>query len=338
MTVVDNPRSPQELETALAELRIVLFESARRDLDRPAHEILQALGDQSAPPQQTLDAVAALFVLGIGRVTAPFENSRPLLQRVLDVLVRVGVGAATLGVGSQAQRVAAAQLALPDNWERLSAQDLESAVRLARDEQICTAWSPDPVTVRELLDAESAVTREGVLVDRLPAIALHCLSALSAVRTPRLGAVAQLAGRAAKALSDGHHEAALALSTAVTTSVLENLVPRPSGGISRHGRDLDPRTVEARVLSRSIVLAAAGSVFENTQRGSVPDSQLNRHLVVHNAPAAQFTVANAARAVILASALILDEDRTRANEGRYAREAAQVVHTPESEDHQGRST
>lgn len=312
MTIVDNTRSSEKLESALSELRTVLLEAARRDLDRPAHEVLRGLGDE-ASGQQTLDAVAMLLVLGMDRVTAPFDNSGPLLRRVLDVVVRVGVGAATLGVGVHAQRVAAVHLTLPTNWERLSTRDLESVVRIARDEQICTAWSPDPETVRILLDAESPAGRQELLAARRSDIALHALEALSAVRIPRLRAASALAERAAEALSDGHHEAALALSTTVSTAVLENLIPRPSGGISRHGRDLDPGTVQARVLSRSVVLAAAGSVFENAQRGAVPDWQLNRHLVTHNATAAQFTVANAVRGVILATALILDEDHRSDN-------------------------
>lgn len=302
---MNQPSGLQETELATLLQRHFLAAGSNH-LDGPAKQVLQNLQDTSASAQRALDAVCSLLPFALEYLYSPFDTSRPFPRQGLDALARAATVAALLPLVSHGQNLAAAALTLPPNWESLSAGDLDKALYIAKEELICTAWSPDPDTVRKLLDSSGPTHRNWILVDRRVAIAKHACAHLDAV-PEALQDRATLARKAAEVLDAGFHEAAHSLAVNVISAILENDISKPSGGIAQHGQGAEADVIPARDLTRALVLAAAGPTYAGTTRRPPSTDRLSRHVTFHKAPTDQFSRPNAVRAVLLAGALVLDQ-------------------------------
>lgn len=294
-------------ETELATLLQQHFLAAGSNhLDGPAKQVLQILQDTNASAQRGLDVLCLLLPFALKYLYSPFDTSRPLPHQALDALARAATVAAFLPLVSHGQNLAAAALTLPPNWDSLSTGDVDKALHIAKEELICTAWSPDPDTVRKLLDSSDPAHRDSILVDRRVAITQHACVRLDAV-PEALQERAILARRAAEVLEAGYHEAAHSLAVDVMSAILENDISKPSGGIAQHGQGAEADVIAARDLTRALVLAAAGPTYAGTTRRPPSTDRFSRHVTSHQAPTDQFSRPNAVRAVLLAGALVLDQ-------------------------------
>lgn len=295
-----------ELHRLVSELRTILRDSGDFLLDQPAPVTLAVLEDRDV---QSLDRALLVLALGLRYVASPFDRGRSSSRQLGDLLGRIATVAVALLASLEMHRLSAAIRTLPPNWKGLREGDLAAALILARENSICVAWTPDPTTVRLLLDADTE--HETVFVNRRRSILAHASSQLEPIEAGPLGDYAHLAQRACTALSDAHHEASHALAVDVINALIENEISAPPGGVAQYARQVDSSVITARALTRSLVLAAAGPAFESTKRGSVPEERFNRHMTCHVAPIEQFSPANALRATTLAVALLLDETANR---------------------------
>ncbi len=105
----------------------------------------------------------------------------------------------------------ALQLMRPRNWWDAGVSH-EVLLQVAREDGIPFAWVPRTELLVALAQAENRDARTAVLLDHEVAIIEDCATALQACTHPWQVGEATLALRALDAYSDGHREAAMALS------------------------------------------------------------------------------------------------------------------------------
>ena len=203
---------------------------------------------------------------------------------------------------------------LPPNWDDLDGPDWEGALA-AMNDGIPLIWVPRAAIASELMGAGDAASRRRILEQSAPDIMADCAAVLAEVTDPALAPLAALAAASARALGDGHCEAAQALAANVFDTWLRDVVRRsvlfPPPGSERspyrHASGLiEPVTGEVTIseLRESgslapVVMALAGF----TPGGPVPE-QFGRHATAHAASPEQYSDVNAVIAVMLTTSVL----------------------------------
>lgn len=251
-------------------------------------------------------------------------------DRVREVLRTVGEAIANL---------------LPPNARALGTGYWPRLQQVAREEQLCLSWVPDADTARLLLDADSPVERERLLVDSAETVLSACERALHeavewfeaeaalADDSPETGApgvaarashgdddvrrmvveVADLLRLSIAAANAGHPEAAQALATCVTDTLIEQHINRRRGRTHAFLKFRLGQADQAQFIGLVIgpTLAAAESSFRQSgswpgaPRGSRGDAvPYSRHATVHAAHRDAFTQATSLKAILLATSVL----------------------------------
>jgi len=281
--------------------------AAQRSLtvNRRLVQMTQGLVDAVAP---TLHMVSAALNSWLSQID--WERVRSVLRTVGDVIASL----------------------LPPNARALGAAYWPDLQRVAGEEQLCLSWVPDAAIARLLLDAPHALERERLLiassnevlstcehavraaVDESPEEPGHEGSEEPAATHEQLAEVAELLSASIEAAKAGHPQAAQALATCVTDTLLEQHVNRRRGRTHTFLKQRLSQADEAQFIGLVIgpTLAAAESSFRQVgtwfatasgaHQGSTPYS---RHATVHAACADVFTEATALKAVLLATSVFL---------------------------------
>lgn len=210
---------------------------------------------------------------------------------------------------------------LPANLQVLEPGYWPMLTQVARDEQLCLAWVPDPPLVRELLTAENATAREVLLVERASEVLTSCARAAATMaleepedKPDQLADIARLLAASIASAEAGHFEAAQALATCLIDTVLTQHVSRRPGQAHSYVKRTLRRSEQQQLLAFVIadVLTAVDSSFrqhaawpKNARRASPPAvAPYSRNGTVHAAMTGTFTEATSLKAILLATSMV----------------------------------
>ncbi len=188
--------------------------------------------------------------------------------------------------------------AYPPNWPLDLDPDVVAEV--VRDDGIPLVWVPRQTIVEELLAATDRPARIAALLGHVEALVEDCRLVLDQVTDPDLAGQLPLARAAVDALANGHQEAAQALATVLT----ETLV---ASAVSDNYKDakeqvlFDVDNTSWHQLRLKAAFAPIYRFYTTWYRrwGTPAPEALSRHVTVHEAHTAHYTPANALLAVVL---------------------------------------
>jgi len=222
---------------------------------------------------------------------------------------------------------------LPPNARALGTDYWSSLQKVAKDEQLCLSWVPDAEIARSLLDAANGTERDSLLVGWSVDIWGACTDAVRTVieqpwkelwdEEPFWGPgdsrrqiieAAALLGDSIEAARAGHSEAAQALATCVTDTLLEQHVNRRGGRTHSFLKRRLTQAEEVGFICAVIgpTLAAAESSYRQSgtwggdpSGGRAGLTPYSRHATVHAACSHAFTAATSLKAILLATSVLL---------------------------------
>lgn len=183
-------------------------------------------------------------------------------------------------------------------------EHLSRAVVIA-DDGIPLVWVPRESIVADLLQAPDRPARLAILVGRTTELVEDCRSVLESITEPTLADQLPLAQAALESYAGGHQEAAQALATVVTETVIARAVSSKYKKVQDFVL-FDPAKVAWRQLRLKAALAPIHRFYTSWYRGDgqpAPEA-LSRHVTVHEAHAAHFSPSNAVVAVLLVTSVM----------------------------------
>jgi hypothetical protein len=200
---------------------------------------------------------------------------------------------------------------IPDNLRSLSVDELRQVAEISAAERWALAWAPRADIVHALLAADSAATREKILVERMPEVLHDCEGVLRTVEAPDLIELSDFALQAVGACRAGHEGAAQALATNVLDTAIDKhlgtILQLTASGATRKakeafGSQLDD---EATLLLWRRIVSCGGippsyDSYVYEERGS----WYSRHGTAHCVNANLYSTANALRSILIVTSLL----------------------------------
>lgn len=191
----------------------------------------------------------------------------------------------------------------PTNWP--NPVKLDTLVGVIRDDGIPLVWVPRPELVERVLVGPDRQARIEVLSTHRHLVIQDCRDILASVTATALANRVPLARAAVDALADGHPEAAQALATVVTESVVAATMSRDYAKVRQ--QVLDDVTALPYDRMRLVLALAPIYLFYTpwfASWGTPAPAALSRHVSVHNADTAHYTDGNALVAVMLVCSVL----------------------------------
>lgn len=213
----------------------------------------------------------------------------------------------------------------PPNWP--SNVELDTITEVINDDGIPIVWVPRESIVEQILAAGSRPARIAILLEHSADVAADCRAVLDEITEPTLAGQVPLAVRALEAIADGHLEAAQALATVVTETVV-------AGALSGEYEEVQKvvRFDHNKVPWTRLRLAAALGPIDRFYTpwfkswGTPAPEGLSRHVTVHGADVSHYTPGNALVAVLLVTSVLRAiqewQEGTRRDGGGPEEEAA----------------
>ena len=198
------------------------------------------------------------------------------------------------------------RLIWPANLRGVDGLDLEIVTTIVMDEGIPLFAVPSRSTAEALVNAGSYRERRIIIGNRWASITTDCESVLSSVESPALREGAAFALLIAKALRDGHAEAAQALAANLLDSMIrehfgaERIVLIPSRKVHT------PVGYDGFIARKYIALAPIWRAFQSywPDRGDPIPQAFARHATAHSVTRRQFSKRNAVQALMLVTGLL----------------------------------
>jgi hypothetical protein len=191
----------------------------------------------------------------------------------------------------------------PPNWPPNVA--LDTITEVINDDGIPIVWVPRESIVEQVLAAGSRPERIAILLEHSADVAADCRAVLDEITEPTLAGQVPLAVRALEAIADGHLEAAQALATVVTETVVAGALSGKYEEVKKVVR-FDHNKVP---WTRLRLAAALGPIhrfytpwFKSS--GAPAPEGLSRHVTVHGANVSHYTPGNALVAVLLVTSVL----------------------------------
>jgi hypothetical protein len=200
---------------------------------------------------------------------------------------------------------------IPDNLRGLSVEELRRVAEISAAERWALAWAPRPDIVQAVLAADSAETRQKVLVQWTPEILDDCEDVLHAVEAPALAELSDFALQAVGACRAGHEGAAQALATNVLDTAIDKhlgtVLQLTTSGATRKakeafGQQLDD---EATLLLWRRIVSCGGippSYDSYVYEERAP--WYSRHGTAHCVNGNLYSTANALRSILMVTSLL----------------------------------
>ena len=191
--------------------------------------------------------------------------------------------------------------------------DWDAARRIALDEGIPLAYVPPVDVVTALMNAASAADRLLIIESERDAIADACLVILQ--EGPLVSAFPEfspLARATVKAIKDGHFQAAQALAVNVIESFVREWVAEKYKTVKQYALDADPALADpnapfnAQQVRLETIILPLFKFYADwfSHSGDPAPTELSRHVTVHQATPAHYTMINAVLAVMLMTSLL----------------------------------
>ena len=191
----------------------------------------------------------------------------------------------------------------PPNWP--ADLDLDVATVVINDDGIPLVWVPRQAVVEQLVAALDRPARITVLLEHAEELVGDCRLVLAEVTNPTLTGQLPLARQAVEAFGAGHREAAQALATVVTETVIADAVSKKYDKV-KEVVFFDPDRVP---WNRLRLAAALGPIYRFytswwKSSGNPPPEELSRHVTVHNADVTHYSPGNALVAILLVTSVL----------------------------------
>ena len=220
---------------------------------------------------------------------------------------------------------AAMDMCRPPNWHGTGAShDLLAA---AQAEGLPLAWVPPPDIIERLRSADSAESREAVLLDERAVILNACATAVDECRAVEIRPFRVLVEKSIAALRDGHHEAAMALAVSVGEGLAHWAVePRVKAfdstddqeqwrikwnKLQKHSRyrlielvRIEAKDVEPWDFVHQVLVAPIPHFFTPFYPGNPMPSVFSRHAVAHQPSPDHMSPLNAIKSVMLVTGIL----------------------------------
>ena len=200
---------------------------------------------------------------------------------------------------------------IPDNLRGLSVHELRRVAEISAAERWALAWAPRAEIVQAVLAADSAETRQEVLVQRMPEVLDDCEGVLRTVKVPALAELSDFALQAVGACQAGHEGAAQALATNVLDTAIDKhlgtVLQLTASGATRKakeafGRQLDDETT--LLLWRRIVSCSGIPPSYDSYVYEERAAWYSRHGTAHCVNGNLYSAANALRSILLVTSLL----------------------------------
>lgn len=184
---------------------------------------------------------------------------------------------------------------VPVEWRDLNEDETDAAIALAVDHGIATIWVPRVEVIRALIEAApggrmtALFENEGLVLDDIAA-------AIDAVPDDSLGDWPRLCLRSLAAHQAGHVEASQALSAALLTTMIHELVGRRLAKARRDFARSHPDEVALRRFRLTVVFRAVAISLAEADGN---EKRFNRHTSIHHASLSQYSAENSLAALML---------------------------------------
>jgi hypothetical protein len=286
------------------------------DLERRLRTSVAPMLEQHAATSAALRRMQPVFDLPqlSSAFTVEIAGMRDWHRRIDEIQKSLAPSAALLG---RLKDIAAGYL--PDNLHGLRL-DWHHVLDISEEDGISLAWAPRQEIVEELIGLDSREARETLLHKRQDEVLDDVSRSLTLVTHPALAELADLLGKAADTVRDGHAEAAQALIANVLETTMKNHANAwirrtfPSaeyqGALgTRHHRTLasatsgpdNPRDLTLLQFKHYLVLRGLTNTF---QGGVSTQETFNRHLSCHQASHDTYRNGFALPSLLLTQALL----------------------------------
>jgi hypothetical protein len=197
-----------------------------------------------------------------------------------------------------------ARRGLAPNWVHLEGGDLEATILLMNDAEVNLARAPDSEILMELV-AAGAGNADEVLALRADHIVEQLRIVIDEVRDPALTAAADEAREALDAHAAGLPKAAQALATVVVGSTVHDVCGLQKI-VDAHNtyKKLDPEKAEFYEFRNAAIYRCLGAACAGN---NAPGTNFRRNRSAHRVDPAQYTPANAVRALLLIAGLLREQ-------------------------------
>lgn len=197
--------------------------------------------------------------------------------------------------------------AMPANLRDV--RDTLALENVVKNEGIPLAHVPRGEIVQELLDCPDYEARRTVLVARVSDVVADCLEILDKpLNNPDFDAIREVAIKAARALGDGHPEAAQALAVLASEQFISDNIADTYGKATTEVNKFisDSDTWFVWYYNANLPLFIVPTLYTpwRPTDGTPPPKASSRHVTVHQVTADHLNVANAVIAVMQISSLI----------------------------------
>jgi hypothetical protein len=196
------------------------------------------------------------------------------------------------------------------NWE--PGQWLDEPARIALEEGIPMAYVPSSELVAQLVTLDSREDRLALIEAQWLAVTQHCAEVLHRDIHGSFASILPLADAAAKALLDGHPEAAQALSVVVCDTLIKDWFLGTYASVKNEvrrqdpGKEPDDATFDVFRYRLVIPILPLHEFLEEwSPRSPRPrPAQLCRHVSIHHADVSHYSRCNAVLALMLVTGMI----------------------------------